>query len=253
MSHFSVQKRNSRNSRIPAHNLRILYLQQYHTSSQYFHSRPQAQEFHLRWYLCLCCGFWAMTEELKVKECVVWAQIRRQMSLGTYLSYEKSILGCGLGWTVKNRFGLIMSNFWGPFFKVFMGKNFFFKDCRLGTEKLHRIKVNKKNWKYFLWAKTSFFMAKVLSVSTKTLWSVLCLLLLWVWDSKLNRKLLLCTRKYFCKLVYKKDSAIEKLLEIRWRSVALAFDGLAYKSEIMWKEEALVLNLIIKFCRTFGR
>ena len=49
-----------------------LYLQQYHTSSQCFHSRPQAQVFHWRWYLCLCCGFEVMTEELKVEECVVW-------------------------------------------------------------------------------------------------------------------------------------------------------------------------------------
>jgi hypothetical protein len=41
-------------------------------------------------------------------------QIRRQMSLGTYLKYEKSILGCGL-WVgldcEKKRFGPIMSNF----------------------------------------------------------------------------------------------------------------------------------------------
>ena len=51
-------------------------------------------------------------------------QIRRQMSLGTYLYYEKSILGCGLGWAgLWKKRGL--SWLWGilrPFFKVFMGK-----------------------------------------------------------------------------------------------------------------------------------
>ena len=84
MSHFSIQKRNSRNSRIPAHNLSILYLQQYHTSSQYFHSRPQAQVFHWRWYLCLCCGFEVKTEELKVEECVVWdSKLNRELLLCT--------------------------------------------------------------------------------------------------------------------------------------------------------------------------
>ena len=30
-------------------------------------------------------------------------QIRRQMRLGSFLSYEKSILGCGLGWTEKKK------------------------------------------------------------------------------------------------------------------------------------------------------
>ena len=50
------------------------------------------------------------------------------------------------------------------------------------TEKLQRIKVNKSQKKLgsiFYGGKTSFFRAKNLSVSTKTLWSVLCLLLLW--------------------------------------------------------------------------
>ena len=78
-----------------------------------------------------------------------------------------------------------MSSFWGPFFKVFMGIFFFFKYCRVRTEKLHRIKVNKsqkkiKIGKYFLQGKFFFFKAKNLSVSTKTLWLVLCLLLLWM-------------------------------------------------------------------------
>ena len=56
---------------------------------------------------------------------VVKSQIRRQVSLGTYLQYEKSILGCGLGWTVKKRFWAIMSNFLGPLLSFHGQKRFF--------------------------------------------------------------------------------------------------------------------------------
>ena len=52
-------------------------------------------------------------------------QIREQMSCPDILRYEKSILGCGL-WSGLDceikEFGLIMSNFLGLFFKVFMDK-----------------------------------------------------------------------------------------------------------------------------------
>ena len=50
-------------------------------------------------------------------------QIREQMRLGTYLRNEKSILGCGL-WAGlwRKRFRPIMSNFWGRFFQLFVGK-----------------------------------------------------------------------------------------------------------------------------------
>ena len=71
-----------------------------------------------------------------------------------------------------------MSNFWGLLFK-----GFFWKIFRVRTEKLHKIKVNKsfkKNGKYFLRGKPQFFRTKNSSVSTKTLLSVLCLLLLWI-------------------------------------------------------------------------
>jgi hypothetical protein len=81
--------------------------------------------------------------------------------------YEKSILGSvlwsGLDCEIKG-FGPIMSNFWGPFLKVFMDKKlmkfFFWKYIRVHTEKLHRIKVNKsqKNFgKNFLWRKNQLF------------------------------------------------------------------------------------------------
>ena len=47
-------------------------------------------------------------------------QIREQMLGGTFLWYEKSILGCWLWVGLWNkRFGPIMSNFWGLFFHFF--------------------------------------------------------------------------------------------------------------------------------------
>ena len=107
-------------------------------------------------------------------------QIRRQMSLGTYLYYKKWILGCGLGWTVKKGLNWLWATFEAFFFKVFINLKFFWKYCRDCTEKFHRIMVNKshKNFgKYFLRGENQFFRAKNLRVNT--LWSVLCLLLLW--------------------------------------------------------------------------
>ena len=70
--------------------------------------------------------------------------------------HEKSILGCGL-WPGldcgKKGSGPIMSNFWGPFVLSFYGQKinlkFFWKYCRVRTEKLHRIKVNKSQKFYF--------------------------------------------------------------------------------------------------------
>ena len=49
------------------------------------------------------------------------------------------------------------------------------------------IDINKSQtnfWKYFLQGKASFFRAKNSNVTTKTLWSVLCWLLLWLADSQ---------------------------------------------------------------------
>ena len=55
-------------------------------------------------------------------------QIRRQMSLGTYLYYEKSILGCGLwpglGGTVKKKgLGWLWAYFEAHFLKFSWAKN----------------------------------------------------------------------------------------------------------------------------------
>ena len=47
------------------------------------------------------------------------AQKRRQMSLGTYLQYEKSILGYGLGWTVKKKVWADYEQFLRPVFLSF--------------------------------------------------------------------------------------------------------------------------------------
>ena len=95
----------------------------------------------------------------------------------------------------KKRFWPIMSDFWGPFFHSrikFAQKidsKYFWKYCRVCIENLHRIKVNKsekKIGKHFYGKNPVFFRAKNLSVNTKTLWSVLSLLLLclkpvWRW------------------------------------------------------------------------
>ena len=53
--------------------------------------------------------------------------IRRQMSLGLIYDMRNQFLpmGCGLVWTVKKRFGQIMSKFWGPFFKFSLAINLF--------------------------------------------------------------------------------------------------------------------------------
>ena len=97
------------------------------------------------------------------------------------------------GLDCKKRFGMIMSNCWGRFFKFSWVKNqfkIFCKHCRVCTEKLHRIKGNKnqkKFGKYFLQGENQFFRAKSLSANTKTLWSVLCFLLLWSTYSKDQR------------------------------------------------------------------
>jgi hypothetical protein len=54
------------------------------------------------------------------------AQIRRQMRLGTYLLYEKSILGCGLwaglGWTVKKKVWADYEQLLWPVFLSFHGQ-----------------------------------------------------------------------------------------------------------------------------------
>ena len=94
-------------------------------------------------------------------------------------------INSGLFWAAgpylwKKSLGLIMSNFWGSFFYVFMGKIFFWKYCSVRTKKMHWIKVKKsqkKIGKYFYGWKTSFFRAKNFN-KTNPLWSVLCWLLL---------------------------------------------------------------------------
>ena len=92
-----------------------------------------------------------------------------------------------VGWAGLWKKGL--GQLWASFeahFLSFHGQkiNFTFvlKYCRVRTEKLYRMKVNrsrKKMESIFYRGKTSFFRTKNLSVSTKTLWSVLCLLVLW--------------------------------------------------------------------------
>ena len=55
---------------------------------------------------------------------------------------QKIIIGLAI---LKKSFGLIISNFWGRFFPVFMDKNkvwIFFKNI-LVIEKLHKMKVRK--------------------------------------------------------------------------------------------------------------
>ena len=104
----------------------------------------------------------------------ILSQIREQILVPpTFYNVKNTFLvvGCWLGWTVIKRFGPIISNFWGPFLKVFMGKKllwFFFEiivGLPVGTEKLHRIKVNKiqkKIWKaFFMGGKTVFLRLKI--------------------------------------------------------------------------------------------
>ena len=61
-------------------------------------------------------------------------------------------------------FGPIMSNFWGRFFQLFVGKkkkNFFWKHCSVRTEKLHRKKVKFFIFffgKNFFFQKNQFFL-----------------------------------------------------------------------------------------------
>ena len=62
------------------------------------------------------------------------------------------------GWQYwKNQFGPIMSNFWGRFFHVFVGKKmiYFLKHCSVYTKKLHNIFFLEYffNFVWFFWAK----------------------------------------------------------------------------------------------------
>ena len=68
-----------------------------------------------------------------------------------------------------------------PVFKVFMGEKlssiFFWKYRRVSIEKLQGKQKSKKFWEVFFTGEKPCFRAKNLSVITKTLWWVLCLLL----------------------------------------------------------------------------
>ena len=55
-------------------------------------------------------------------------QIRRQMGLGTDLYYEKSILGCGLGWTVKKKVWADYEQLLRPIFLSFHGQKIQFEN-----------------------------------------------------------------------------------------------------------------------------
>ena len=123
------------------------------------------------------CQFWRVGGQSR-------AQIREQMLVPDILWYEKSIMAWfgQLDHTCEKK---VWGRLWATFGSVFLyfhgqkiNLNFFWKSCIVRTEKLHWIKVKKKFGKYFLQGKNQFFRAKNLSVSTKTLWSVLCLLLL---------------------------------------------------------------------------
>ena len=55
---------------------------------------------------------------------------KRTDAFSRHFMIKKSILGCGLGWAGlwNKRFWPIMSNFWGQFFQLFVGKFFFFEN-----------------------------------------------------------------------------------------------------------------------------
>ena len=115
-----------------------------------------------------------------------------------FITYK---INSGLVWAAgpylwKKKFRAIYEQLLRPIFLYFHGQklNFFsWKYCSIRTEKLQRIKVKKvKNilGSIFLRGKPSFFRAKNINVSTKTLWSVLCWLLLCF-------KLIFVFQKYF--------------------------------------------------------
>ena len=85
----------------------------------------------------------------------------------------------------KKVWGRLWATFEARFFMFSWAKKnlkFFWKFFSVCTEKLHRIRVKnvrKHFGMYFYRGKNSFFRAKNFNVSTKTLWSVLCWLLLW--------------------------------------------------------------------------
>ena len=85
----------------------------------------------------------------------------------------------------KKVWGRLWATFEARFFMFSWAKKiliFFWKNFSVCTEKLHRIRVKnvrKHFGMYFYRGKTSFFRAKNFNLSTKTLWSVLCWLLLW--------------------------------------------------------------------------
>ena len=95
---------------------------------------------------------------------------------------DRLALGSGVNWTVKKGLGWIWATFEAHFLKFSTAKNyfdFFWKYCKICTEKLHRIKVKKILGNILYRGKTCFFRAKNLSVIIKTIWSVLCFLLLY--------------------------------------------------------------------------
>ena len=114
------------------------------------------------------------------------------MSLGIFIIWK---INSGLYCEKK-----VWGQLWEIFEAVSMGKKkhiyFFWKYCSVHSKKLHRIKVKKvkKNLgSIFYLGKTIFFRAKNFKVSTKTLWSVLCWLLLWFSCNVIFRVILQCT------------------------------------------------------------
>ena len=82
------------------------------------------------------------------------------------------------GWLDCAKKGLsrLWATFEAHFLKSTWTKNF--PENIVGFALISCIEIQKKLWKYFLKGENQFFRAKNMSVSTKTLWSVLCLLLL---------------------------------------------------------------------------
>ena len=79
------------------------------------------------------------------------------------LKIDFGLLAVGLASLWKKRFGQIMSNFWGRFFQLFVGKKKKkWKHCSLHTEKFYRKKVKKKFVVdfFFFFKKNQFFRTK---------------------------------------------------------------------------------------------
>ena len=119
--------------------------------------------------------------EQKSLKWLLWLSIRkpqtREQTLGgTFLWYEKSILGCwlwvGLGCGIKG-LGRLWATFEGGFFNFLREKKKkkkIQKNCNVYTEKLQKKKEKKKRLvgeEFFISVKPVFFMAKNTTESKK--------------------------------------------------------------------------------------